>query len=233
MRRFVIPLSALLLIGWQVTLVDASSELIANKSISTTATTEDVDRESSDDDDDDDDDDKSGSSSTTSTSLNGTTSTTIRSEKRSDDGDDDDDDDSSQSRSTSSSSSVASTTTVSGVGVRATVTSRTRNNRENSSSPTSTLAGSNSGQSKRTSPDDDFARLTVSTSGNFFEVRVISSYENTSFTIRAKAPGRQPIVWNITTGTAGQRKFVTTTNLSGHTVILLLGDKRVDVARVS
>jgi hypothetical protein len=230
-RRLVIPLSALLLIGWQVTLVDASSELLANKSVSTTATTEDVDRESSDDDDDDD---KSGSSSTTSTSLNGTTSTTIRSEKRSDDGDDDDnDDDSSQSSSSSSSSSVASTTTISGVGVRATVTSRTRNNKENSSSPTSTLAGSNSGQSKRTSPDDDFARLTVSTSGNFYEVRVISSYENTSFTIRAKAPGRQPIVWNITTGTAGQRKFVTTTNLSGHTVVLLLGDKRVDVARVS
>jgi hypothetical protein len=230
-RRLVIPLSALLLIGWQVTLVDASSELLANKSVSTTATTEDVDRESSDDDDDD----KSGSSSTTSTSLNGTTSTTIRSEKRSDDGDDDDndDDDSSQSSSSSSSSSVASTTTISGVGVRATVTSRTRNNKENSSSPTSTLAGSNSGQSKRTSPDDDFARLTVSTSGNFYEVRVISSYENTSFTIRAKAPGRQPIVWNITTGTAGQRKFVTTTNLSGHTVVLLLGDKRVDVARVS
>ncbi|MFZ9518571.1 MAG: hypothetical protein ACO288_06965 [Ilumatobacteraceae bacterium] len=59
-----------------------------------------------------------------------------------------------------------------------------------------------------------------------------SSYEKTPFTIRAKAPGREPIIWKITTGIGGQRKFATSIDLSGHTVFLLLGNKRVDVVRI-
>jgi hypothetical protein len=70
-------------------------------------------------------------------------------------------------------------------------------------------------------------------SGNAFEVRVNSSYKSTSFIVRAKAPGRQPVIWKVTTGAAGQRKFSTTVDLSGHLVSLFLEDTRLAVVRVN
>lgn len=70
--------------------------------------------------------------------------------------------------------------------------------------------------------EDDFAELSVRRSGSKYDIRVSSSYAEAEMVIRARKPGARAIVWNITTSSEGLRRILTSRNLSGFTLTLLV-----------
>ena len=65
-----------------------------------------------------------------------------------------------------------------------------------------------------------------------FDLRVNSSYPETSMVIRARKPGARVIVWNIVTSADGARRILTSRNLSGYTLSLLVDDEVFHRVRV-
>ena len=80
--------------------------------------------------------------------------------------------------------------------------------------------------------EDDFAELTVRLTTDKFDLRVNSSYPDTSMVIRARKPGSRVIVWNIVTSADGARRILTSRNLSGYTLSLLIDDEVFHRVRV-
>jgi hypothetical protein len=70
--------------------------------------------------------------------------------------------------------------------------------------------------------EDDFAELSVRRSGSKYDIRVSSSYAEAEMVIRARKLGARAIVWNITTSSEGLRRILTSRNLSGFTLTLLV-----------
>jgi len=70
--------------------------------------------------------------------------------------------------------------------------------------------------------EDDFAEITVRLAADKFDLRINSSYPETEMIIRARKPGSRVIVWSITTNTDGSRRILTSRNLSGYTLSLLV-----------
>jgi hypothetical protein len=70
--------------------------------------------------------------------------------------------------------------------------------------------------------EDDFAEISVRTSSGKYDIRVGSSYSETEMVIRARKSGARAIVWNITTSSEGARRILTSRNLSGYTLTLLV-----------
>lgn len=80
--------------------------------------------------------------------------------------------------------------------------------------------------------EDDFAELTVRLATDKFDLRVNSSYPETEMVIRARKPGARVIVWNIVTSADGARRILTSRNLSGYTLSLLIDDEVFHRVRV-
>lgn len=80
--------------------------------------------------------------------------------------------------------------------------------------------------------EDDFAELTVRLATDKFDLRVNSSYPETAMVIRARKPGARVIVWNIVTSADGARRILTSRNLSGYTLSLLIDDEVFHRVRV-
>ncbi len=80
--------------------------------------------------------------------------------------------------------------------------------------------------------EDDFAELTVRMTDGKFDLRVNSSYPETDMVIRARKPGVRVIVWNLTTTSDGVRRILTSRNLSGYTLSLLVDDEVFHRVRV-
>ena len=80
--------------------------------------------------------------------------------------------------------------------------------------------------------EDDFAELSVRLTTDKFDLRVNSSYPDTSMVIRARKPGSRVIVWNIVTSSDGARRILTSRNLSGYTLSLLIDDEVFHRVRV-
>ena len=80
--------------------------------------------------------------------------------------------------------------------------------------------------------EDDFAELTVRLATDKFDLRVNSSYPETAMVIRARKPGARAIVWNIVTSADGARRILTSRNLSGYTLSLLVEDEVFHRVRV-
>jgi len=80
--------------------------------------------------------------------------------------------------------------------------------------------------------EDDFAELSVRLSDGKFDLRVNSSYPDTDMVIRARKPGVRVIVWNFTTTSDGARRILTSRNLSGYTLSLLVDDEVFHRVRV-
>ncbi len=70
--------------------------------------------------------------------------------------------------------------------------------------------------------EDDFAEINVRLAADKFDLRINSSYPETEMIIRARKPGSRVIVWSITTNTDGSRRILTSRNLSGYTLSLLV-----------
>ncbi len=80
--------------------------------------------------------------------------------------------------------------------------------------------------------EDDFAELTVRMTDGKFDLRVNSSFPETDMVIRARKPGVRVIVWNFTTTSDGVRRILTSRNLSGYTLSLLVDDEVFHRVRV-
>lgn len=80
--------------------------------------------------------------------------------------------------------------------------------------------------------EDDFAELSVRLTTDKFDLRVNSSYPETSMVIRARKPGSRVIVWNVVTSADGARRILTSRNLSGYTLSLLIDDEVFHRVRV-
>ena len=80
--------------------------------------------------------------------------------------------------------------------------------------------------------EDDFAEITVRLAADKFDLRINSSYPETEMIIRARKPGSRVIVWSITTNTDGSRRILTSRNLSGYTLSLLVDDEVFHRVRV-
>jgi len=101
------------------------------------------------------------------------------------------------------------------------------------SSPANTSGSSNRVSSVTTVQDaieddgveDDFAEISVRTSSGKYDIRVSSSYSETEMVIRARKSGARAIVWNLTTSSEGARRILTSRNLSGYTLTLLVDDE--------
>ena len=70
--------------------------------------------------------------------------------------------------------------------------------------------------------EDDFAELLVRPASAGYDIRVGSSFSDTEMVIRARKPGARAIVWYIITSSEGARRILTTRNLSGYTLTLLV-----------
>lgn len=73
--------------------------------------------------------------------------------------------------------------------------------------------------------EDDYAELSVRIASERFDIRINSSFPNTEMMIRARKPGTRAIIWNITTSAEGARRILTSRNLSGYTLTLLIDDE--------
>ena len=80
--------------------------------------------------------------------------------------------------------------------------------------------------------EDDFAEINVRLAADKFDLRINSSYPETEMIIRARKPGSRVIVWSITTNTDGSRRILTSRNLSGYTLSLLVDDEVFHRVRV-
>ena len=80
--------------------------------------------------------------------------------------------------------------------------------------------------------EDDFAELSVRVTDGKFDLRVNSSFAETDMVIRARKPGSRVIVWNVTTSADGGRRILTSRNLAGYTLSLLIDDEVFHRVRV-
>ena len=76
--------------------------------------------------------------------------------------------------------------------------------------------------------EDEFAELLVRAVGNRWEIKADSSYPNTSMTVKFRKSGSRTITWNFVTTTDGTRRILTSRNLSGGTLILVVQGTVVD-----
>jgi len=76
--------------------------------------------------------------------------------------------------------------------------------------------------------EDEFAELLVRAVGNKWEIKADSSYPNTPMTMKFRKPGSRTIRWNFVTTTDGTRRILTSRNLSGGTLILVVQGTVVD-----
>lgn len=80
--------------------------------------------------------------------------------------------------------------------------------------------------------EDDYAELSVRSEGRKFRVQVFSSFVDTDMVIRARSSGKATITWRFSTGSSGNRKFLTNRRLSGYVLSLWIDDERVDSLRI-
>lgn len=80
--------------------------------------------------------------------------------------------------------------------------------------------------------EDDFAELSVRFTADRYDLRINSSYPETEMIIRARKPGARIIVWNLVTSVDGAYRILTTRNLSGYTLSLLVDDEVFHRVRV-
>lgn len=80
--------------------------------------------------------------------------------------------------------------------------------------------------------EDDFAELSVRFTAERYDLRINSSYPETEMIIRARKPGARIIVWNLVTSVDGAYRILTTRNLSGYTLSLLVDDEVFHRVRV-
>jgi hypothetical protein len=73
--------------------------------------------------------------------------------------------------------------------------------------------------------EDDYADLSVRSSSGRYDIRISSSYAETNVVIKARKPGSRVIVWNAVTSAEGARRILTSRNLSGYTLTLLIEEE--------
>jgi len=73
--------------------------------------------------------------------------------------------------------------------------------------------------------EDDYADLSVRSSSGKYDIRISSSYAETNVVIKARKPGSRVIVWNAVTSAEGARRILTSRNLSGYTLTLLIEEE--------
>ena len=73
--------------------------------------------------------------------------------------------------------------------------------------------------------EDDYAELSVRSSSGKYDIRISSSYAETNVVIKARKLGSRVIVWNAVTSEEGARRILTSRNLSGYTLTLLIEEE--------
>ena len=73
--------------------------------------------------------------------------------------------------------------------------------------------------------EDDYAELSVRSSSGKYDIRISSSYAETNVVIKARKLGSRVIVWNAVTSAEGARRILTSRNLSGYTLTLLIEEE--------
>ena len=76
--------------------------------------------------------------------------------------------------------------------------------------------------------EDEFAELLVRTVGSKWEITADTSYSSTPMTVRFRKSGSRLVTWNIVTTSEGSRRILTSRNLSGGTLTLLVQGQVVD-----
>jgi hypothetical protein len=76
--------------------------------------------------------------------------------------------------------------------------------------------------------EGDFAELAVRAIGNKWEITADTSYSSTPMTVRFRKSGSRLVAWNIVTTGEGSRRILTSRNLSGGTLTLLVQGQVVD-----
>ena len=76
--------------------------------------------------------------------------------------------------------------------------------------------------------EGDFAELAVRAIGNKWEIKAETSYSSTAMTVRFRKSGSRLVTWNIVTTGEGTRRILTSRNLSGGTLILVVQGTVVD-----
>ena len=81
--------------------------------------------------------------------------------------------------------------------------------------------------------EDEFAELLVRAVGKKWEIKADSRYPNTSMTVKFRKSGSRAITWNFVTTTDGTRRILTSRNLSGGTLFLVVQGNVVDRISIS
>lgn len=76
--------------------------------------------------------------------------------------------------------------------------------------------------------EDEFAELLVRAVGNKWEITADTSYSSTPMIVRFRKSGSRLVTWNIVTTSEGSRRILTSRNLSGGTLTLLVQGQVVD-----
>jgi len=76
--------------------------------------------------------------------------------------------------------------------------------------------------------EDEFAELLVRAVGSKWEITADTSYSSTPMTVRFRKSGSRLVTWNIVTTSEGGRRILTSRNLSGGTLTLLVQGQVVD-----
>ena len=76
--------------------------------------------------------------------------------------------------------------------------------------------------------EDEFAELLVRAVGSKWEITADTSYSSTPMTVRFRKSGSRLVAWNIVTTSEGSRRILTSRNLSGGTLTLLVQGQVVD-----
>jgi len=76
--------------------------------------------------------------------------------------------------------------------------------------------------------EDEFAELLVRAVGSKWEITADTSYSSTPMTVRFRKSGSRLVTWNIVTTSEGSRRILTSRNLSGGTLTLLVQGRVVD-----
>jgi len=76
--------------------------------------------------------------------------------------------------------------------------------------------------------EDEFAELLVRAVGSKWEITADTSYSSTPMTVRFRKSGSRLVTWNIVTTSEGSRRILTSRNLSGGTLTLMVRGQVVD-----
>ena len=76
--------------------------------------------------------------------------------------------------------------------------------------------------------EDEFAELLVRAVGSKWEITADTSYSSTPMIVRFRKSGSRLVTWNIVTTSEGSRRILTSRNLSGGTLTLLVQGQVVD-----